>query len=77
MTIHNNNLKVIGTRNLQSEQKKVNQEKFLMNKGELVKLSNGVTIRKNAELIIVEQSDQTIIINASDSDKIAAFLESN
>ena len=77
MTIHNNNLKVINNRNTESEELKINQENFLMNKGMLIKLSNGVTLKKNSDLIIIEQSDQTIIINAYDSNKIAAFLESN
>ena len=77
MTIHNNNLKVINNRNTESEELKINQENFLMNKGMLIKLSNGVTLKKNSDLIIIEQSDQTEIINAYDSNKIAAILESN
>ena len=52
MTIHNNNLKVINERTLQSEQLRLDQENNLIEGGMLVRLSNGVTLKMNADLII-------------------------
>ena len=40
----------------------LSQENFLVNKGELIKLSNGVTIKRNSDLIIIQQQTETIII---------------
>ena len=46
--------------------------------GGLAGLACATKLQKGGhEFIIIEQSDQTIIINAYDSDKLAAFLDSN
>jgi len=75
MTVHNNNLKSIEARNIESNEYKLSQEDYLMNQGLLIKLSNGVTIKRNANLIFIEQSDRTIILKSSDANQIIAFLE--
>ena len=54
---------------------KLSQENFLVNEGKLIKLSNGVIIKRNSDLIIIEQLSKTIIINKIDSNQIIAFLE--
>tara|TARA_B100000686_G_C15850230_1_gene506841 strand:- start:7 stop:288 length:282 start_codon:yes stop_codon:yes gene_type:complete len=75
MTLHNNNLEVIEEQTYQSKKQKLSQENFLMSEGTLIKLSNGVTLKRDADLIIVEQSSKTIILNIKDSEEIIAFLE--
>ena len=75
MTIHNNNLKVINNRTLQSEQFRLDQENNLIEDGVFIRLSNGVTLKKNVDLIIIEQANKTIIINSSDKEQIIAFLD--
>ena len=75
MTIHNSNLKSIEGQDAQSQKHKLSQENYLINEGKLIKLSNGVTIKRNSDLIIIEQSSRTIILNKSDSNEIIAFLE--
>ena len=74
MTIHNNNLNVINKRNLQSNQYRLTQENNLIEDGALIRLSNGVVLRKSADLIIIEQSDKTIIMNSLDAPQVVAFL---
>ena len=62
--------------NLSNEQK-ISQQEYLVDRGLLIKLSNGVTMKKSDDLIIIEQSHRSIIINSNDSNQIVAFLESN
>ena len=75
MTIHNSNLESIKGQDAKSSQHRLSQEKYLISEGKLIKLSNGVTIKRNSDLIIIEQSSKTIILNKSDSNEIIAFLE--
>ena len=75
MTIHNNNLESMEEQTYKSDQQKLSQENFLMSEGTLIKLSNGVTIKRDADLIIVQQSSKTIILSIKDSREIIAFLE--
>ena len=75
MTIHNSNLKSIEGQDAKSQKHKLSQDNYLINEGKLIKLSNGVTIKRNSDLIIIEQSSRTIILNKSDSNEIIAFLE--
>ena len=75
MTIHNNNLEVIEEQTYKSKKQKLSQENFLINEGTLIKLSNGVTLKRDADLIIVQQSSKTIIFSINDAQEIIAFLE--
>ena len=75
MTINDSNLDSVENQKLESLKYKLSQENFLVNKGELIKLSNGVTIKRNSDLIIIQQQTETIIVNKSDSKEIIAFLE--
>ena len=75
MTIHNNNLESMEEQTYKSDQQKLSQENFLMSEGTLIKLSNGVTLKRDADLIIVQQSSKTIILSINDSQEIIAFLE--
>lgn len=75
MTLHNNNLEVIEEQTFKSQKQKLSQENFLISEGTLIKLSNGVTIKRDADLIIVQQSSKTIILSIKDSQEIIAFLE--
>ena len=75
MTIHNNNLEVIEDQSYKSKKQKLSQENFLISEGTLIKLSNGVTLKRDADLIIVQQSSKTIIFSINDAQEIIAFLE--
>lgn len=75
MTIHNSNLETMEGQDAKNNQHRLSQEKYLINEGKLIKLSNGVTIKRNSDLIIIEQSSKTIILNKSDSIELIAFLE--
>ena len=75
MTIHNSNLEIMEGQDAKNNQHRLSQEKYLINEGKLIKLSNGVTIKRNSDLIIIEQSSKTIILNKSDSIELIAFLE--
>ena len=77
MTVHNSNLSVIKERTTLSQKQKVTQENYLINEGLLIKLSNGVVLRKSSDIIIIEQASKSIIINRNDASQIIAFLESN
>ena len=46
-----------------------------MKDGHLVKLGNGITLSKSADLIIINQFESTIILNSEDIDQVIAFLE--
>ena len=75
MTLHNSNLEVIEEQTSQSKKQKLSQENFLVSEGILIKLSNGVTLKRDADLIIIQQSSKTIILSIKDSEEIIAFLE--
>ena len=75
MTIHNYNLEIMEGQDAKNNQHRLSQEKYLINEGKLIKLSNGVTIKRNSDLIIIEQSSKTIILNKRDSIELIAFLE--
>ena len=75
MTIHNSNLETMEGQDAKSNQHRLSQEKYLINEGKLIKLSNGITIKRNSDLIIIEQSSKTIILNKRDSNELIAFLE--
>ena len=75
MTVNDNNLENVENQKIESLKYKLSQEKILVNKGELLKLSNGVTMKRNSDLIIIEQQSKTIIINKADSNEMVAFLE--
>ena len=75
MTIHNSNLETMEGQDAKSNQHRLSQEKYLINAGKLIKLSNGITIKRNSDLIIIEQSSKTIILNKRDSNELIAFLE--
>ena len=45
------------------------------NEGVLIILSNGATLKIDNNLIIIEQSNNTIILNSKDANEIVAFLE--
>ena len=74
MTIHNSNLKSIEGQKAISNKHKLSKENYLISEGKLIKLSNGVTFKRNSDLIIIEQSSKTIILNKSDANDIIAFL---
>ena len=75
MTVNDSNLENVENQKIESLKYKLSQENFLVNKGELIKLSNGVTIKRNSDLIIIQQQKETIIVNISDTNEIIAFLE--
>tara|TARA_Y100000994_G_scaffold232622_1_gene219984 strand:+ start:527 stop:808 length:282 start_codon:yes stop_codon:yes gene_type:complete len=75
MTIHNSNLETMEGQDAKNNQHRLSQEKYLISEGKLIKLSNGVTIKRNSDLIIIEQSSKTIILNKNDSRELIAFLE--
>tara|TARA_Y100000590_G_scaffold303603_1_gene342331 strand:+ start:880 stop:1161 length:282 start_codon:yes stop_codon:yes gene_type:complete len=75
MTVNDSNLENVENQKIESLKYKLSQENFLVNKGELIKLSNGVTIKRNSDLIIIQQQKETIIVNKSDTNEIIAFLE--
>mgnify|MGYP001397937076 FL=1 len=75
MTIHNSNLETMEGQDTKNNQHRLSQEKYLISEGKLIKLSNGVTIKRNSDLIIIEQSSKTIILNKNDSRELIAFLE--
>jgi len=75
MTVNDSNLENVENQKIESLRYKLSQENFLVNKGELIKLSNGVTIKRNSDLIIIQQQKETIIVNISDTNEIIAFLE--
>ena len=74
MTLHNSNLEVIEEQTSQSNEQKLSQENFLISEGTLIKLSNGATLKRDADLIIIQQSSKTIILSIKDSEEIIAFL---
>ena len=75
MTLHNSNLEVIEEQTSKSKEQKLSQENFLISEGALIKLSNGVTLKRDSDIIIIQQSSKTIILSIKDSEEIIAFLE--
>ena len=75
MSIHNSNQETINQSNAKSEEHKNIRDNLLMKEGSLLKVGNGVTFTKNADLIFVKQSNSTIIINQEDTEEIVSFLE--
>ncbi len=75
MTVNDSNLENVENQKIEGLKYKLSQENFLVNKGELIKLSNGVTIKRNSDLIIIQQQKETIIVNKNDTNEIIAFLE--
>jgi len=75
MTIHNNNLKIINENEQQANEHKINRDNLLMKEGHLIKLRNGIVLTKSADLIIISQSNSTIILNKADVEEVVAFLE--
>ena len=75
MTVHNNNLEDIEEQTSNSREQKLSQENFLISEGTLIKLSNGVTLKRDSDIIIIQQSSKTIILSIKDSEEIIAFLE--
>ena len=74
MTVHNSNLEVIEEQTSKSKEQKLSQENFLVSEGTLIKLSNGVTLKRDSDIIIIQQSSKTIILSIKDSEEIIAFL---
>ena len=74
MTLHNSNLEVIEEQTSKSKEQKLSQENFLISEGTLIKLSNGVTLKRDSDIIIIQQSSKTIILSIKDSEEIIAFL---
>ena len=75
MTIHSRNLKQIELREEKTKSHKKNRDNALMKDGHLIKLGNGITVSKSADLIIIHQSESTIILNKEDVNEVIAFLE--
>ena len=75
MTIHSRNLKQIELRDEKTKSHKTNRDNALMKDGHLIKLGNGITVSKSADLIIIHQSESTIILNKEDVNEVIAFLE--
>ena len=74
MTIHNSNLDAINSSEKQAHEHKIKRDNLLMKDGQLIKLGNGVTFTKSSNLIIINQSKSTIILNEEDIDEVVAFL---
>ena len=75
MTIHNRNQQDINSNNQQALEHRNNRDNILMKEGSLIKLSNGIILKKSADLIFISQSNSTIILNKADIDEVVAFLE--
>ena len=75
MNIHNSNQETINQSNDKIQKHKTIRDNLLMKEGSLLKVGNGVTFTKNANLIVVKQSNSTIIINQEDTEEIVSFLE--
>ena len=75
MNIHNSNQETINQSNDKIQKHKTIRDNLLMKEGSLLKVGNGVTFTKNANLIFVKQSNSTIIINQEDTEEIVSFLE--
>ena len=74
MTIHSHNKQAMRDSEIRLSEQRVSQENLLMQEGELIKLDGGVTLTKSADLIIIKQSNSTIILNENDAREVIAFL---
>ena len=74
MTLHSHNKQAMRDSEIRLSEQRVSQENLLMQEGELIKLDGGVTLTKSADLIIIKQSNSTIILNEDDAREVIAFL---
>ena len=74
MTIHSHNKQAMQDSEIKLSEQRATQENLLMKEGELIKLDGGVTLTKSADLIIIKQSNSTIILNEEDAREVIAFL---
>ena len=74
MTIHSNNQKVINDSQQQTMEHRINRDNLLMIEGSMIKLGNGITITKSADLIIFSQTNSTIILTKDDVEEVVAFI---
>ena len=75
MTIHSNNQKIINESEQQTIEHRINRDNLLMKEGAMIKLGNGVTITKSADLIIFNQSNSTIFLTKDDIQEVIAFID--
>tara|TARA_Y100000590_G_scaffold188907_1_gene215229 strand:- start:2191 stop:2472 length:282 start_codon:yes stop_codon:yes gene_type:complete len=75
MTIHSNNQKIINESEQQTIEHRINRDNLLMKEGSMIKLGNGVTITKSADLIIFNQSNSTIFLTKDDIQEVIAFID--
>ena len=75
MSIHNRNLDTINNAEEHAREHKIKRDNLLMQDGQLIRLSNGVTLSRSSDLIIIRQANSTIFFNKSDAPEIVAFLE--
>ena len=75
MSIHNRNLDTINNAEQHAQEHKIERDNLLMQDGQLIRLSNGVTLSRSSDLIIIRQANSTIFFNKSDAPEIVAFLE--
>ena len=75
MSIHNRNLDTINNAEEHAREHKIERDNLLMQDGQLIRLSNGVTLSRSSDLIIIRQANSTIFFNKSDAPEIVAFLE--
>lgn len=75
MTIHNHNKLAMNNNKIQLSEQRASQENLLIKQGDLIKLNSGVTLSKSADLIIIKQSNATIVLNGEDKQEVIAFLE--
>ena len=74
MTLHSHNKQAMRDSEIRLSEQRESQENLLMQEGELIKLDGGVTLTKSADLIIIKQSNSTIILNEDDAREVIAFL---
>ena len=74
MTIHSHNKQAMRDSEIKLSEQRSSQENLLMQEGDLIKLDGGITLTKSADLIIIKQSNSTIILNESEAREIIAFL---
>ena len=75
MSIHNRNLDAINNAEQHAQEHKIERDNLLMQDGQLIRLSNGVTLSRSSDLIIIRQANSTIFFNKSDAPEVVAFLE--
>ena len=75
MSIHNRNLDTINNAEQHAQEHKIERDNLMMQDGQLIRLSNGVTLSRSSDLIIIRQANSTIFFNKSDAPEVVAFLE--